>query len=181
MNKITTAEFINLSKSQKIFLLDVRSPDEFQSCHFPGALNVPLDQIETGAHQEIPRNQPVYIMCQSGLRSERAVRILSSQNYSNLVCIQGGISECSKVPNLLNVRRHTLPLMRQVQIVAGSLVVLGIFLSQWVHPAFLALSFFVGAGLTFAGVSGFCGMALLLEKMPWNRFYEKKETVCPRA
>jgi hypothetical protein len=62
-----------------------------------------------------------------------------------------------------------LPLMRQVQIVAGSLVLLGLILSQTVAPASILLTGFVGAGLVFAGVSGFCGLARLLAVMPWNR------------
>jgi rhodanese-related sulfurtransferase len=59
--------------------------------------------------------------------------------------------------------------MRQVQIAAGSLVLLGLILSQLVAPAWILLTWFVGAGLTFAGISGFCGMARLLALMPWNR------------
>ncbi len=59
--------------------------------------------------------------------------------------------------------------MQQVQIVAGSLVLLGVVLGYLLNPAFFLLSGFVGAGLLFAGLSGWCGMALLLAKMPWNR------------
>jgi rhodanese-related sulfurtransferase len=62
-----------------------------------------------------------------------------------------------------------LPLMRQVQIAAGSLVLLGLVLSNVVAPPWILLTWFVGAGLTFAGISGFCGMARLLAAMPWNR------------
>jgi hypothetical protein len=53
--------------------------------------------------------------------------------------------------------------------VAGSLVLLGVILSQTVAPGWIWLSGFVGAGLTFAGISGFCGMARLLAAMPWNK------------
>ena len=59
--------------------------------------------------------------------------------------------------------------MRQVQIVAGSLVLLGVVLGTTVSPLFLLLSGFVGAGLVFAGLSGWCGMAQLLALAPWNR------------
>jgi rhodanese-related sulfurtransferase len=65
--------------------------------------------------------------------------------------------------------RLPLPLMRQVQIAAGLLVLLGVVLAVTVAPAFIGLSAFVGAGLTFAGLSGWCGMAQLLALMPWNR------------
>jgi hypothetical protein len=56
-----------------------------------------------------------------------------------------------------------------VQIAAGSLVLLGVVLGQVIAPGFYALSAFVGAGLTFAGITGWCGMAKLLALMPWNR------------
>ena len=54
-------------------------------------------------------------------------------------------------------------------VTAGSLVLIGVVLSQVVAPGWIWLSGFVGAGLVFAGVSGFCGMARLLAVMPWNR------------
>jgi rhodanese-related sulfurtransferase len=66
-------------------------------------------------------------------------------------------------------RKAPLPIMRQVQIAAGSLVLLGLVLAVLVSPWFMALSAFVGAGLIVAGISGFCGMANLLLHMPWNR------------
>jgi hypothetical protein len=59
--------------------------------------------------------------------------------------------------------------MRQVQITAGSLVALGTALGWFVSPWFLILSGFVGCGLMFAGLSGWCGMAMMLGRMPWNR------------
>lgn len=59
--------------------------------------------------------------------------------------------------------------MRQVQIAAGGLALLGVVLGYGVNSGFFLLSGFVGAGLLFAGVTGFCGMARLLDKMPWNR------------
>ena len=65
--------------------------------------------------------------------------------------------------------RQPIEIMRQVQITAGGLVFLGVILGVWVAPAFLGLSAFVGAGLMFAGISGWCGMAKLLALMPWNR------------
>jgi predicted branched-subunit amino acid permease len=61
-----------------------------------------------------------------------------------------------------------LPLERQVRIAAGSLVLLGAVLGWLVQPGFFALSAFVGAGLVFAGITDFCGMGIVLSKMPWN-------------
>jgi hypothetical protein len=73
-------------------------------------------------------------------------------------------------------RTAPLPIMRQVQIAAGSLVLLGVVLAVLVSPWFMALSAFVGAGLIVAGVTGFCGMANLLLHMPWNRSREAAAT-----
>lgn len=63
---------------------------------------------------------------------------------------------------------HHIPLFRQIQIAAGSLVLIGVIGSAFWHP-FFWLSAFVGAGLVFAGISGFCGLGVLLSHMPWNR------------
>lgn len=59
--------------------------------------------------------------------------------------------------------------MRQVQIAAGGLILIGVVLGYAVNSSFFLLSGFVGVGLMFAGISGFCGMARLLDKMPWNQ------------
>jgi hypothetical protein len=66
-------------------------------------------------------------------------------------------------------KRAPMPIMRQVQITAGSLVLLGAVLGALVDPRFYALSAFVGAGLVFAGIMGLCPMANFLALMPWNR------------
>jgi rhodanese-related sulfurtransferase len=87
-----------------------------------------------------------------------------------LVDLEGGLPSWQRTGLPLHVSKGApLPLMRQVQIAAGSLVLLGLALSQTVAPAWILLSWGVGAGLVFAGVSGFCGMARLLAVMPWNR------------
>ena len=63
--------------------------------------------------------------------------------------------------------------MQQVQIAAGGLVLLGLIMSKLLAPGWIALSWFVGAGLVFAGITGFCGMARLLAVMPWNRLQRR--------
>jgi hypothetical protein len=59
--------------------------------------------------------------------------------------------------------------MRQVQIVVGSFSVAGAILALAVNPWFAAVPLFFGSGLLFAGITGTCGMALMLARMPWNR------------
>jgi len=53
--------------------------------------------------------------------------------------------------------------------VIGFGVLAGVVLSKAVHPQFIYLSAFFGAGLLFAGLSGWCGLAILMSKMPWNK------------
>jgi rhodanese-related sulfurtransferase len=111
------------------------------------------------------------LVCQSGKRSSRGVPLLRQQDHPDPVSdLEGGIPswEQAGLP-LRKLKNAPLPLMRQVQIAAGSLVLLGLILSTVVAPAWILLSWFVGAGLVFAGISGFCGMARLLARMPWNK------------
>ena len=61
-----------------------------------------------------------------------------------------------------------LDLMRQVQLIAGGLVLLGVTLGITISPWFLGISGFVGMGLMLAGLTGFCGLAKVLMLMPWN-------------
>ncbi|MCW5559341.1 MAG: DUF2892 domain-containing protein, partial [Verrucomicrobiae bacterium] len=75
--------------------------------------------------------------------------------------------EAAGLPVLRGTSR-VISLERQVRIAAGTLVVTGTALGYFVHPGFYGLAAFVGAGLVFAGITDFCGMGLLLAKLPWN-------------
>jgi rhodanese-related sulfurtransferase len=153
--------------SKRVSVIDVREPMEYASGHIAGSVNVPLARL----HQADLPQGPLVLVCQSGNRSAKGVQTLLRQNHPHPITdLQGGIPSWQQAG--LPVRRLAnapLPLMRQVQIAAGSLVLLGLILSNLVAPAWILLSWFVGAGLVFAGVSGFCGMARLLALMPWNR------------
>jgi hypothetical protein len=65
--------------------------------------------------------------------------------------------------------RKTISLERQVRIGAGLLVLLGVAMGFGLHAGYFALSAFVGAGLVVAGITDWCGMGMLLARMPWNR------------
>ena len=169
-------KFINAESFQKLLqdpqgdccVFDVREADEYQRGHIPEAKLISLSQIEARAN-EIPRDKNVYVYCRSGNRSQEAIKRLHALGYENLINLQGGIAAHQKCGGRIRSYRRGFPIMQQVQIAAGFLILLGIFLSLWLHPAFLILSGFVGGGLLFAGLTGFCGMAKLLERMPWNR------------
>ena len=72
-------------------------------------------------------------------------------------------------PATVTDRRQPIELQRQVQIGAGGLALLGTVLGLSVSPWFFAVPLFVGGGLLLAGLTGFCGMAVLLQRAPWNR------------
>jgi rhodanese-related sulfurtransferase len=152
--------------SQRVVVIDVREPLEYAGGHIEGSLNVPLARL----HQADLPSGPLVLVCQSGKRSAQGVQILVERGRSHPVSdLQGGIPgwQQAGLP-LRRLRNAPLPLMRQVQIIAGSLVLFGLILSYTVAPGWIFLTWFVGAGLVFAGISGFCGMARLLAVMPWN-------------
>ncbi|MEB3276240.1 MAG: rhodanese-like domain-containing protein [Cyanobacteriota bacterium] len=152
--------------SGRISIIDVREPMEYVGGHIPGSRNIPLARL---ADAPLP-DGPLVLICQSGARSERGVATLRRRGLAvGIADLEGGLLAWQAAQLPIEKRKGApLPLMRQVQIVAGGLVLLGVILSQ-VAPGWIWLSGFVGAGLMFAGISGFCGMARLLTVMPWNR------------
>jgi rhodanese-related sulfurtransferase len=157
-----------LARGERFQLIDVRTPREYDEGHVPGALNLPMDQAEARI-EDLHPHDPVVLICQSGRRAEMTCSLLKPHR-GNLLVLEGGTKAWKEAgfPVVQTVSSR-LPLMRQVQIGAGSLVLLGTLLSLRAHPAWIALAILVGAGLVVAGTTGFCGMALLLARAPWNR------------
>ena len=145
-------------------LVDIRNPDEFARARVPGAENRPVDQL-TRVHGEAP----VIFLCRSGMRTAaNADRLAACCGEGYL--LEGGLEGWRQAGLPVEEdRKAPLEIMRQVQITAGSLVLIGVLLGFLVAPAWFGLSAFVGAGLVFAGTTGWCGMANLLALMPWNR------------
>ena len=165
--RLSAQELARQLESGAIRVIDVREPMEYAGGHIAGSLNVPLARL---ADTQLPEG-PLVLVCQSGNRSLQGCRRLLDRQPSRLLLdLDGGIPAWQQAGLPLQRQANApLPLMRQVQIAAGSLVLLGLILSNTVAPAWIALTWFVGAGLCFAGISGFCGMARLLAAMPWNR------------
>ena len=127
-----------------------------------------------------PAHEPLYVICRSGSRGQQACEKFLKAGYSNVVNIEGGTMACVESGLPVIRGKKMVSLERQVRIAAGFLVLLGALLGWFVHPAFVFLSAFVGAGLIFAGVTGTCSMGILLAKMPWNRVEEPANTCCTR-
>ena len=151
-------------------MIDIREADEHAREYIPGARHHALSLIEQTA--PIRNGDGVLIFhCRSGARTKgNATRLAAVTPQCETYILEGGLDAWRKagLPVALD-RSQPIDIMRQVQIAAGGLVLLGIVLGAFVAPAFYALSGLVGAGLLFAGASGFCGMARLLAAMPWNR------------
>lgn len=148
-------------------LIDIRGADEHARERIPGAVNVPLDRIG-----DLPCDgRPVVFHCKSGMRTAaNAAQLGAAAGDVSAYILGGGIEAWRQAGHPIVVdRSQPLDIMRQVQMIAGALVLTGILLGLFVAPRFLGLSAFVGAGLMFAGVTGWCGMANLLRLMPWNR------------
>jgi rhodanese-related sulfurtransferase len=159
-------------RGSPVDLIDVRTPVEYQEVHAEPARLVPLDRLDPKAFMKArnaTKNDPVYIICRSGSRAREACEKFLAAGYDNVVSVEGGTLEWARAGLPVIRGPSMISLERQVRIAAGSLVVLGTALGGFVHPAFLALAAFVGAGLVFAGITDTCGMGLLLARMPWNR------------
>jgi rhodanese-related sulfurtransferase len=151
-------------------LIDVRDADEHARERIPGARHHALSRID--ADTPVRAGDDILVFhCRSGARTAgNAGRLAAAAEGCDAYILEGGLDAWKKagLPVALD-RRQPIELMRQVQIVAGVLILIGVLLGTLVAPGFYALSAFVGAGLLFAGATGFCGMARLLAVMPWNR------------
>jgi len=170
MKSISPAELQKILNTQPTAtVIDVRTPVEFAEVHVPSAQSIPLDELKPGSLQ-LAKDQPVYLLCRSGQRATKAAEKLAKEGFTQPVVVEGGT--LGWIEANLPVTRSAVKVMsleRQVRIVAGGLVFTGVLLAHFVDPRLIWLSGFVGAGLVFAGITDFCGMGLLLAKMPWNK------------
>lgn len=159
-----------LDTGYRIDLIDVRTPAEFREVHAVGAKNIPLDEIDVEhiVRQREGELEPLYLICRSDSRGKKACEAFHAMGYTNVVNVAGGTIAWDDLGLPVVRGKKTISLERQVRIAAGSLVMMGVALGWGVHPAFNGLAAFVGAGLTFAGMTDSCGMAMVLAKMPWN-------------
>jgi len=157
--------------AQGAVLIDIRERAEYLREHIPDACSLPLADIMAGKTIEATERQPVIFHCQAGMRTAQNASVLMKvASPVPVLLMTGGINawKSASLPTI-EYKKQPLPVMRQIQIVAGTLVLTGVVLGYTVDSRLFMLSAFVGAGLLYAGVSGFCAMAGLLLKMPWNR------------
>jgi len=156
------------TRFRQLQLVDVREPVEQAEAHIAGAKLFPLGQIEQRA-TEISRDRPVVVMCQAGKRGQTAAEELLRLGFTDVRILEGGMSAW-KTAGLACAAggRRVVPLMRQVQvqITNGICMLAGSLLTVLVDPRWAYLPMFFGAGLVFSGITAFCGLAMILAKMP---------------
>jgi rhodanese-related sulfurtransferase len=141
---------------------------------------VPLDRLDPQAVQagrKGPASEPLYVICRSGSRASQACKQLEVAGL-NVVNVEGGTSAWDAAGLPVVRGQKTISLERQVRIAAGFLVLVGAVLALTVHPYFVGLAAFVGAGLMFAGITDTCGMGMLLARMPWNQVRGSSGAAC---
>jgi rhodanese-related sulfurtransferase len=184
VSAISAAALAQLHGTGKdIDLIDVRTPAEFQEVHVKFARNIPLNELEPSQIAQARNgsaNEPLYVICRTGGRGQQACEKFAKAGFANVINIECGTLACENTSLPLIRGQKVMSLERQVRITAGSLVLVGVVLGWLVHPYFVGLSAFVGAGLVFAGVTDTCGMGMLLARMPWNtRASKPPASECP--
>ena len=151
-------------------VVDVREPSEHASECIDGAVLLPLGGVSKRALPDAAGKKLV-IHCRSGGRSSNAcAKLLAEDPSLEIYNLEGGIGAWAASGLAVKCTgKKCLQLDRQVQLIVGSSVLAGSLLGYFVNPIFFLLSGFFGAGLTFAGITGFCGLAVMLAKMPWNQ------------
>ncbi|MFN7113473.1 MAG: rhodanese-like domain-containing protein [Alphaproteobacteria bacterium] len=162
-------------------ILDVRTDIEHRAAALKVPhIHLPLDKLEATdfikAHQ-LDGNQPLYILCRAGSRAAKAAESFRQAGLENVHVIDGGIVNCENCGVPVK-KGEVISLERQVRIAVGSTVLFGVMLGAFVSPWFYILPAFCGAGLIMAGVTEWCGMAMLLARAPWNRAAGAAKTCC---
>lgn len=171
MIKQATVQEINslLSGDGECQVIDVREFSEFNSERVAEAKLMPLSNFERHA-ADIDHSKPVYLMCRSGNRATQAAERLAAKGFADIHVIKGGMQAwaAADLPVVLGGSK-VWSLERQVRFTAGILILTSVILGFAVSQYFFIVSGLLGAGLTFAGATDWCGMAMVLARMPWNK------------
>lgn len=174
------AELMN--KDTGVEVVDVRTPAEYETCHVIGARLAPLDRLEpkqlVAARSGTP-NSPLYLICKGGTRSAKACEKFIAQGFDHVVNVTGGTEAWMAAGLPVEKKgRNVLPLDRQIQTTAGLICLTGVVMGTFLNPWWYLLCAMVGLGMTMAGLTGFCPMAILIARMPWNQASKSAGATC---
>lgn len=156
--------------NKEAVVVDVREPAEHEAEKIAGANLVPLSTVSKSSLPQCA-NKKLVVHCRSGKRSQAACeKLLNEDPNLEIYNLEGGIAAwTAEGCEVKSSGKFFLPLDRQVQLAIGTSVLIGSLLGYFVDSKFFLLSGFFGAGLIFAGLSGYCGLAIFMAKMPWNK------------
>ena len=172
MSKITSIDAKTAKEwltNNAAIIVDVRDPEEYGASHIAGATLVPLASIKKDSLPDFT-NKKLIIHCQLGKRGGMACeKLLASDPNLEIYNLEGGIVAWQKAGFKVEASEtFNLPLERQIQIIVGSGVLLGVIMGYLFHHIFFLVSACFGAGLLYSGISGNCELTNIIKKMPWN-------------
>ncbi|MBG6218879.1 rhodanese-related sulfurtransferase [Arthrobacter sp. CAN_A6] len=163
-----------MTQHEDLTVLDVRSAAEFETMHIRGSYNVPLPLLSEHTDELAARlGSRVVLVCQSGVRAEQARQRLAGAGIDTAYVLTGGAPGFAAAGGDVVRGRARWDLERQVRLVAGSAVVLGLAGGRFVSPRIRLLAGAIGTGLTFSAATNTCAMGKALSAMPWNKVAEE--------
>lgn len=156
--------------SGEAVLVDVREPAEHAAESISGAKLLPLSAVSRSALPDA-RGKKLVIHCRKGGRGGAACeKLLAEDPALEIYNLEGGIGAWAEAGfPVKSSGKFFLPLDRQVQLAIGLMLIAASVVGTVFSPAWFLFTGLIGAGLTVAGLTGFCGLALLMARMPWNR------------
>lgn len=172
LKKISPSEAKALIE-QGAVLVDIREGDERARVQIPGSEHLPLSKLGQTPKAPGEKGQVIVFHCKTGNRTAVNAAKLSDKSQCEAYILEGGIDAwaAAGLPTVAAEKKPPMEILRQVMIVAGSMALAGVVLGLNVDPTWFYLSGFVGLGLIFSGVTGYCLMAYILKLMPWNKGY----------
>ena len=170
MKTITAVELKKRLDKKEVLLVDVRQPVEHQNARIESSCLIPLGEIRIDKLPSVQK--PIVVYCAMGKRSATAAEALLMENPAlDVASLEGGIMAWDQAgyPIKKSPSGQHMPLYRQTQIAAGCMVLFGVLMGAWVSSKWYVFSGMIGAGLIFSGITGWCGTAMVLAKMPWNQ------------
>lgn len=167
MTSISIQEY--QEKIGEYYLVDVRTPSEFAEAHIINAKLHPLDTLNVGEIGFKSQGKKILLSCLSGARAAKASQMFTASGHA-VSCLEGSLQgwEAAGQPVVRSTPKG-IPLIRQVMLTVSTINLTAAFLALFVNPAWTWVIVGTGVGLFIAGATGFCGLGLVLAKMPWNQ------------
>lgn len=186
ISEMTAAQAAAALESGSAILIDVREAHEFEAGHIPQARLVPLSSLALTLGSLSPKGgQCVIFHCQKGGRSRQACMVAAQQGAAfDIVNMAGGIeawqeaglpvvtaqaAASDKIAPVACPAGPSPRILRQVQAIMGALVMVSAAAGYWGYPAGSMIAAILGGMLAFSAMTGWCGLAMLVARLPWNR------------